>query len=209
MESLRLAKVTGEQALLDRLAEMEKGIYKDSKGRILRTNYTDGAGKLTGYGIYDRFDEKGYGLHLSEYDQSGTLTGSTDFLYAGEAYTDQINYDAKGGEISRYTYSYDEKGNQIRQTGHSADGSLLEDTAFSYDGQNRRIRGTSYDENGSVRNTMTFLYDDQNRIVRRDHYSSSGNLTQYVLWDYSAGDTITRTTYDSGGKVKDAVTYQK
>lgn len=183
-----LERAEDRQAIADKLAEMEAGIFADSADRVRRENTYDAQGNLVGYSDYD-YDERSRrcswrnynadgtgGFYLDNscevtfnsldqpekyqfYDGGGSPLGYDSMVYNDLGQrTEQWRYEMDGTEVLHFLYYYDERGLQVRYEACAPDGGLYNYWISEYDGEGNLLRQICYD--GATDEPVGYVYPE-------------------------------------------------
>ena len=197
-----LEKLGENEAISEKLNELENGNITDLNGKTRRRRGFDENGNLLWY-------------HDLIYDVDGKISK-------------EIAYTADGSELGEVDWLYDDKNEEpIQWSGETEDGSL-EIYRAVYDADNVAQRDT-YSLDGNLIGSYTYLYDDLgNEVEVRDsdgniskYEYEDGNLTKsiqyyndqligYDLFDYdSNGNLIGQRSYDADDNSLGSVEYER
>lgn len=201
-----LDKSGNSEALAEKLAEVESGLYKDSSGKTrFKTEY-DAYGAAVRYYTYV-YNDAGYLTETYWYDTAWNLESYNIFELneAGKRVVAHL-YAADGSETCRWTYEYNEAGLEVRQELYYGS-----DLAYywtnEYDDQGRTIQANGYYPNGSRGGYETWEYDAAGNVSRHAQYARDGRLGYYDLYQYDeSGQRIRTETYDANGNL---ISYQE
>lgn len=170
----------------------------DKDGRILRQE-TYQNGTLTTVDTFT-YDEKGNELtheynwyseseempdwrkYTKTYDKKGALTGETLHWNFNNEYTvwdyedklcvRQARYETETDKLTEYwTYTYDEKGNQIRKSQYDGDDTLLYYNEYTWDDTGLIQTERIYNADGTPRNHFdVFTYDEYGNQIMQERY---------------------------------------
>ena len=127
--------------------------------------------------------------YKAEYKFGEIQNGSLYYKYT-------FKYDEKGNEIERnsyisdgslyykYTYKYDEKGNEIEENIYSSDGSLSIKYISKYDEKGNKIEYNSYNSDGSLLSKYTYKYDEKGNEIEYNSYNSDGSIDEEETYKY-------------------------
>ncbi|MCI9169341.1 MAG: tetratricopeptide repeat protein [Lawsonibacter sp.] len=173
-----LEKTENDQAIAEKIAEMEGGVFEDSSGKARRSNHYEN-NELVEYWLYE-YDQMGNNIRTTCYDASNVMKN------------------VKESE-------FDENGNEIRRVTTYTDSKLRTVESFAYDTAGRRVRIDSKDLfDGSEQNVSYTLitYDDVARTETRTDYQSDGTVQGKFVIEYDADGVRHRAdhyeTDDSG-----------
>ena len=115
-----------------------------------------------------------------------------DNLKGSVSFVEQRTYKAeyKFGEIQngslyyKYTFKYDEKGNEIERNRYNSDGSLRSKYTFKYDEKGNKIEYNSYNSDGSLLSKYTYKYDEKGNEIEYNSYNSDGSIDEETTYKY-------------------------
>lgn len=194
----------GDQAISDKIAEIEGDSIKDSSGHVRRLNGYNDAGELVWYHIYD-YNELGQQSAVTAYNAEGNQISYMELEYDEEGrILKQNDYLIETGEISGYTkYEYDSDGNRMKETFCSLDGTPEVYDVFEYDSNGRCTSYKRYDaRDDRLQGEYSFEYDDQGREIRENwtDYLSSETVSGYDIYEYNSdGGRIKSSRYREDG----------
>ena len=148
-----------------------------------------------------------------EYDNSGALTKSSNFVTGGNGFGYSKNiYDQSGRLIK--TESYDQNDTLIKYTARTYDGNgyltgsssygnngvLKKRTAYAYDSYGNNTIYEEYDPiSNTVNKKVVSTYDAKGNAVKQSQYDL-GVLSLYFVMTYNANNQMTQAiTYDAAG----------
>ncbi len=199
LEVLRdgMEKTRNDQAIADKLAEMELGKIADSSGRIRQVCTYDSNGNLIYIHTYD-YDEQGRQSAVTSYSSTGVQTGHVDIGYdvAGNRLND---YHWGGdGAVGRTDNEYDSAGNMVKRTFYSLSGEAESYDVFQYDGNRRCIREDHYYGTGELMGYKILEYNAAGQIAKESGFGPDGLLNGYCLFEYdSAGHRVKYSSYSA------------
>ena len=199
-----LEKAKSNQNILDKIAEIESGIYADSSGNVRRLNHYDADGILIGY-VVNGYDEVGneisrsfspegelegyevrettmneYGFTeiLSQFSSDDTLQYRQIYEYdIGSKLVKLSNYN-ENNELESYE-TYEREGNCETGYRFDAENHLLGYSIVEYSEDGMPLKSSSYSGDGSLRGYITYEYADDGTMVRQNFYDENGILTRY------------------------------
>lgn len=173
-----LDKAGKDQAIAEKIAEMEGGTFTDSAGKTRRSNHYEN-GELIEYWVYE-YDRTGNNIRTICYDASNVIKN-----------TEEAEFDKNGNEIRNVTTHSDSGGCRVE--------------TFTYDATGRRVRIDAEDTyNGEEQDTSYTLitYDDVARTETHAYYQSDGTVQGKFVIEYDANGVRQRAdhyeTDDSG-----------
>lgn len=189
-------KITTEENDTVEISEYKNTLDQD--GRILRQEMYQN-GTLTSADVYT-YDEKGNELtheynwyseneemsdwrkYTKTYNRMGELTQQTlhwnfndEYIiwdYEDELCVRQTTYEAETDKIVEYwLYTYDEKGNEIKQSRYDAADNLEFYTEYTWDDTGRAQTKKNYNADGTPRNHFdVFTYDEYGNQIMQERY---------------------------------------
>lgn len=152
---------------------------------------------------------------MEQYDGSGSSTSEYEYDEFGRLVT-RWSVDASGSRQGSTVYSYDEKGNLIKETGSSG-GYYL----YTYDRDGNCLSSEYYGANGEISSRYTYTYDSEGYLIDElteyyfndsiYHYSYSYNedYTERTTYRISEEDTYVSgvTCLDAAGNVLSSSSY--
>jgi len=194
-----LEKTGNDQAIVDKLAEMERGNITDSSGRIRRECTYDVSGNLMYIHTHD-YDEQGRQSAVTSYDSAGVQTGHVDIGY--DAAGNQLNNYHWGddGVVGRMDNEYDSAGNLVKQTHYSIQGDMELYYAFQYNENGKCTRENQYYSTGELMGYKILEYNAAGQKVKESGFGPDGALHGYFLFEYnSADDRVKYSSYSADG----------
>lgn len=195
-----LEKTNSDQAIADKIAEMESGNIVDDDGHVRRVSYYDENNMLKWYYIYQY--EEGHLSAIATYDHDGVQTSKLDILY--DAFGNVVqwpgSYSTETGEIWLiYRYTYNQNNQKIMSERYDFDGTLVDYTNYFYE-NDLLICKKLYDEDGELEEQDTYEYDEMGNNVKINNFNKSGLMNYAVLEYDSNGRQISLKNYDPDGK---------
>lgn len=95
--------------------------------------------------------------------------------------TEQLFYASRGIVTTKYTYSYDDKGNQIEE--HMSSSYVEAKWISKYDEKGNRIELSRY-TSGKLENKQTFAYDEQRNKIEENSFNSDESLRLKITYKY-------------------------
>lgn len=198
--------------------------YDEESGGFVKTSvninmYNDGGNLIETYSFYDgKYGEPKPVKKAYKYNSKGQLTEITDISDEIGKYSSNylFTYDSKGnlakkeviyksGGGSYSTYTFDNRGRQIKEQNFDKNGKLTSENTNSYSGKDKTNVFISYSsQDGSIIGTYTTIYENdlKTTYLSKSKYSDNkatysydkfGNITKSV----DVGKTNTYTsTYD-------------
>jgi hypothetical protein len=127
--------------------------------------------------IYSCLDNKKVKNSLAEKNLKGNVSFVEKVTYAAEHKFGEIQ---NGILKSKYTYKYDEKGNNIEGNWYDSDGSLEYKYTFEHDDKGNEIEMKDYNSDGSLDYKQTFDYE----------YDKSDNWIKKVSFNNGKPETV-------------------
>ena len=167
-----------------------------------RIDYTLGVKRSEA--IYDGSSAQ---LQLSSinYDQSGNVTGRSEYEYSADGHRKRIDYYSSGVKRSETIYNgtglairstnYDQSGNMTGwyEAEYNSEDHLVKDTAYYASGV--KERETIYDGTDNEIPVSTTWYDKLGRITQFNEYNFEGYLIKRILY-YASGAKESETIFD-------------
>ncbi len=123
------------------------------------------------------------------------------FNYQGYIVEETLYKNGTLGE--RYTYQYDDKGNQIKRSWYNSDGSLEDKTTYLYDDRGNKVKRDCYNSDGSLRIKWTYQYNDRNKLIKLAKYNADGSLRFKNIYQYDdRGNKFRQDCYKSDGSLR-------
>lgn len=181
-----LERTGNDPSIVDKLAELESGMFLDSRGNPRRRTTFDKDGNIST--IYDyQYNERGWKTgwvitHYKDGEVTKTSSATVEFgedgypaknIYYGEDGTPSGSYDLmtfnelgqeverhkyySDGDVAIFRYYYDDSGRKTHYESYAEDGVTLKSTSvYEYDENGREIGITRYNAGGEVTGTSTF-----------------------------------------------------
>lgn len=150
-----LDKTGGDEAIANKIAEMQAGTFSDSAGKTRKSCHYEN-GELVEYWLYE-YDQKGNNITTTKYRADGTWENTIDYSFNEQGQeTGSVTTSADGGTFTE-TYTYDAQGRKIRED--QADEYRTSYTLISYDESARTETHEKYSEDGTLENRFIMEYD--------------------------------------------------
>ena len=186
------------EAISEKLNELENGDIKDSDGKTHRRRGFDENGNLLWY--HDLFyGTDGMESKVIAYTADGVETGQVECFYNGSQ-GQGYYYSLGTGELTMYREEYDEHGSVILQEEYTSDGEMSRSFKFNtiYDEKGNAIEVQCEQSDGHNWTSKSEYDDDGNQVAQYSY--TDGELTGYVLSEYdSAGHKIRDDHYNADG----------
>ena len=198
-------KTGGNEEIVEKIAEIESGIYRDSASNIRRRNCYDATGSLLGYHEFT-YNPDGTQASVTSYDGAGNQTGQVDLEYR-ENGQPLVSYHTSVGtyEVGRIEYEYDDKGYATKEIwyDHGIDTQdILYVMLNQYDSEGNCVRSDQCSKNGDLIYTHVREYDNNGHMVKRNIYDEDGHLWGYDIYEYDENGNKTRYSYyDADGQL--------
>ena len=193
MEVLKegIDKTGGDQAIADKLAEMEQGMILDSARNVRCEKTYNPDGQMISYTLY-------------EYDSLGRRCGWENWMYEewpedGEAilldepYLDNFCIVTFNNQNLPEKYQF-----------YDADGVLTHYDSFVYNDKDQKTEQHRYHANGEKHSYYLFYYDEQGKDTKYEGYWPDGSMYGYWISEYDAeGNFIKENYYNSEGDLID------
>ena len=220
------------EAISEKLNELENGDIKDSDGKTHRERGFDESGNLLWYHDLN-YDADGKISKEIAYNTEGAEIGQVEFLYDESGNNIQsAGYDPASGELYLVKSKFDEKRNKIQEAWYllsdnsSEDLSPFSERTYTYDefgkmleeiysyGDDVKTIKFEYDENGYEIQELTYqenqlIYrvvmqnDENGNCIREDEYFSDGTLAGYSVYERNEnGYMIGVSEYDAEGNLE-------
>ena len=226
-----LEKTGGNNAIAQKIAELESGTITDNSGKIRRESKYDASGELMWYHEYT-YDVQGRVASVTAYNSSGIQIGYLEYRYTSDgrsenglivsSETGEISeliyeydsagnvtsvffYDTEGNLTSQRTWEYDTEGNVIRENIFGPDGVQTSYTTYEYSENSEKT--SSFGANGEMNYYMIQEYDDQGFPQKQSFYSADGTLEWYEITERDESGVQSTTRYNGDGTVKDVTVY--
>lgn len=177
-----------------RVADQTTEYTYDSKGRILSAERYDG--NVLGKKETFVYDHMGNVAHWSIYANHGD----------GDIYANELDYeykyDSKGrmtehtltetvdgiSYINLHKYTYDIRGNKVREDYCDADGNIWKRVVWVYDRENRNIEESSYSLNNETEEmqqnaTTKWEYNSDGLVIEERRYGIDYETNEWKLWE--------------------------
>ena len=229
-------KTGGNEEIVEKIEEIESGIYRDSASNIRRQNGYDETGLLQWYHEFT-YNPNGTQASVTSYDGAGNQTGHVDMEYREDGqrlvgyyssgstykvgrveyeYNDngyverERHYDTDTQEIfAKILYQYDPKGNCIRYDWYGEEGNLEYTAAREYDSNGHLVKESRYEEDGTPLGYWLYEKDEDGNTTQVYVYEADGQLTWYRIYIFDEADRrIGYEQYDEEGKLTQKVTYE-
>ncbi len=192
--------VIGICALLCFIASADTDIINDwtrndLKGKIKSYVYTEiieeSDGKATKYVHKDLFDNKGNWLERQIYRNGNTVQDKLILTYDATKNSHNVNhYNEKGELLLKETFSYDDKGNWLEDSGYYVkDGSFGYRNTYTYTESKSLMINTVYDEQGNVYYRITNRNDENGNPIEEYIYNGNDSkpfikkVIKYISYD--------------------------
>lgn len=185
---------TGNQHLMDRLAELESGDISDYWGRKLKETHYDGRGKLIYWYVYD-YNDQGQCIEITSYAANGEINQQLKQTYdtQGHMVYGLTSWESGSGVMEGGTYTYNSAGNLetvVKDSGSSR--------IYTYDTNNREIRTDYYDESGHL--TDYIIYEYGTDYAKENYFNADGVMCEYAVHFYNEeGQSIRYERHDDDG----------
>ena len=222
-----LGKLGENEAISEKLNELENGDIKDSDGKTHRRRGFDENGNLLWY--HDLFyGTDGMESKVIAYTADGVETGQVECFYNGSQ-EQGYDYSLGTGELTMWRQEYDERGNVILKEEYTSDGDLSRSLKYNtiydekgnaievqcevsngenytnkseYDDDGNQVADYSYTD-GELTGYVLSEYDSVGHKIRDDHYNADGSLWYYVIWEWDdKGNLIKSYDYNADGSLE-------
>ncbi|MDC0339067.1 hypothetical protein OAN33_05975 [Flavobacteriales bacterium] len=123
--------------------------------------------------------------------------------------TEFIEYYEDGSLSSKYTYKYDDNGNQIEENYYNSDGVLSSKDTYKYDVNGNHNEGESYNSDGGLISKYLYKHDEDGNIIEEIDFDSNGILEYKTIFKYDdKGNPIEENNYKSDGSLVSKNTYK-
>jgi hypothetical protein len=192
---------------VDKFGEIQKGyimytynFFFNDKGNEIEWNKyeTEGGSSYITNKWICKCNKKGDRIEEIHYNPDGSL---------GEKFT--FKYDDKGNQIEKswynskcnngslyfkFTYKYDNKENQIEENCYYPDGNLFDKWFYKYNDHGNMIEDSYHNPNGSLIYKDIYMYDDYGNMIEENCYNP--DLCNKVTYNYDdKGNQIERCDY--------------
>jgi len=164
--------------------------------------------------VYVLFNKKGNQVELNWvewnwYKSDGSLGSKWTYKYDNKGNQIETNrYKSDGSLGSKWTYKYDNKGNKVEENLYNSDGSLDSKWTYKYDNKGNQVERDSYKSDGSLYWKWTYKYDDKGNPVEWNNYKSDGSLGSKCTYKYdNKGNLVEENSYMSDGSLNYQRTY--
>ena len=181
----------GNEAISEKIAEIESGSYIDSADHLRRSNRYNARGIIISYTIY-QYDSLGRRCYWENYDRQYNDQGEVTGEFAINNYCEVI---------------FDERGQPSQNQFYSPDGTLMAFDTFVYDNEGNKVEQHRYNSDGTEQEYFLFYYNEKGQEIRYEGYDSNG---MYLYWinEYDEnGDLTGRTEYKPDGTVFGHIAY--
>ena len=197
-------KTGGNEEIVEKIAEIESGIYRDSASNIRRQNGYDETGALQWYHEFT-YNSDGTQASVTSYDDAGNQTGHVDLKYRedGQALVSYY-YGSRTPVVGCIEYEYDDKGYAVKEIWYDNTDTqeILAVDLNQYDSEGNCIRCDRYSKNGDLEMTFVSEYDDNGHLMKRSDYDEDGTLLDYLVFEYDEnGDESRYSVYDADGQL--------
>jgi hypothetical protein len=132
----------------------------------------------------------------------GNLLNITIYEYEHGNKFKMSSYETSGGPPYYERYSYDEKGNLIEKIGYKSNSSrLISKETYKYDAKENEIELKEYNSGGGLEGYEIYKYDEKGNKIEADYFSSGGNLSNISKYKYD--EKGNETEYDIYNKDHD------
>lgn len=197
----------------------------NTKGQITEMTLTHGGEKSK---LVMTFDEKGYPVKTSSYNDAGELTYQSEqendakgnvlketgrsngtfeviktiFIYDKKGYLVAKDIYQFGSHSIKIQYTNDKKGNPIEEKNCKAsDDSINHRILSTYDKKGNRIKAVAYDDKDEMIEHYTYKYDKYNNMVEEKSFAPDGSLlyTKTMTYEYDKkGNWLKKLVYTDG-----------
>lgn len=104
---------------------------------------------------------------------------------------------------TKWTYTFDEKGNEIEQNKFNKSEELVKKTASNYDKNGNLIDKIEYKANGDLKRKYTYKHDVNENIIEVNEYNANNKLSLKDIYNYDEeGNEIEHYVYWSNGDLR-------
>lgn len=95
---------------------------------------------------------------------------------------------------------YDINGNEVKNTGYNADGTVYGSNVYEYDANGYKVKSTHYNADGTVDFWFVHEYDANGYEIKHTYYNASGIVWYWVVSEYDVnGYKVKQTQYYADG----------
>lgn len=147
-------------------------------------------------------------LLVDTFYRNGNLLDYTIYTYTKNSQNEMRQYHPDGTIKLKvkFTYKYDEKGNQIEKNGYNAIGKLSKRTTFKYDNKGNQIETNMYMEDGKLFYKVNNFYDSIGKVYETITYQLDISKDKNVTYKYEnidkSGNWLRRTTFEDGKPIE-------
>lgn len=190
-----LEKTGNDEAIADKLEEMESGDFWDTSGNIRRRNRYDSNGVLLWWHECT-YNEQGEMTSVTAHDGSGNQTGHIDLAYnENDMPLIYFHFRADNGHLAKTEYEYDDLGNPVKLYDYDEDGTLDNYTLMTYDEAGNKVREDDFSPDGELKGYETYEYNGDGIIIKNICYDSSGEMVWQMIYNES-GNIIEYNQYN-------------
>lgn len=159
----------------------------DSKGRILCAETYDGnVLKEKGTFVYDHMGNRTHFSNYANYGDGDIYTYEEDYEYKYDSKGRMMEFIDNGGGLRKYTY--DRRGNKVREDYCDADGNIWNQLVWVYDSENRKIEESRYSLNNETEemqqySTMKWVYNSDGLVIEERRYGRDYETNEWKLWE--------------------------
>lgn len=201
-------KTGSNQAIADKIAEIEQGNIVDSFGNPRRMTFYDGDGHIKHYQDWF-YNEKGKVIKTVLYNKQGISDSYAIFSYNNEGQETRCEWYGADGGLEYYSvkdYNGYERVN--RETWYEADGTISSYSENEYDSNQKQVKTLFYyfvpeKIDFVLTQYNTYQYDDSGRMIRENLYDGgSGKSIGYSIFLYNdAGKNTGSVHYSADGEL--------
>lgn len=165
LETLKegLDKIGHDEAIIEKIAELESGTITDATGKTRKESKFDSSGELMWYHEYD-YDAEGRPVSVTAYDGGGAQIGYLEYRYTPEGLPENgLITDSDTGKLGQFIREFDDSGNITKVSYFNADGDLWMYSTSENDPDNHMSRTETFDANGMSRGYEIFEYNDEGK----------------------------------------------
>lgn len=129
-------------------------------------------------------------LYIDTYDDNGNLIESSR----------ETPFFTQNGQ-TRYTYKFDEAGNNTEKSYYDLDGALIQKEFYSYDEAGNRTEFSCYRPDGTLNWKYLYIYDNNSKCTEQSWFNTDGTLNIKFLYTYDDQGNKKVLTYDSDGSM--------
>jgi hypothetical protein len=135
----------------------------------------------------EEVDMHGHPHHYSEFDPDGRPVK-------------EIKYNRLGEFEEMLEYSYDDRGNLIRESYYPEENEIAEEKTFVWSDSGHILQALKHYQDGSI-DTITYEYNEAGELTRRVTTTDDGEIEQIESFEWSNGELIHHQIVDEAGNI--------